>query len=212
MTPAELRALAVALDVAASTGTRSGSWHQPRARDMQREKLYRAERAAFDERRDDDLTLVECRVLIARAFEWARRVGLTPDNRCLDFRIADGRGCRNASAGWGGRSVGGWRITLPRWGRTPSVALHEAAHCLQPAGSAWHGWQFAAIFLALVEEFMGPSHAANLQAHFTAGRVRFRRPRPSTPLSPERRAILVAQLAAARLGRVADSRTEGQSP
>lgn len=114
--------------------------------------------------------------------------------------VHDGRGRRRA---------GGWSrgITMPLWSRNEAIVLHELAHsmCARLHGPrvAAHGWQYCDIYLRLVLYGMGREAHDTLKAAFKANRVRFRAPRQRAPLTPERRAELVARLAAHREGRAA---------
>jgi putative metallohydrolase (TIGR04338 family) len=108
--------------------------------------------------------------------------------------VKDGRGRRNACGGPGG-------ISIPVWARNEAVVLHELAHtiCLRQGGrEAFHGWQFCAVYLRLVLYMMGREAHGVLKTAFKANRVRFTEPRKRQPLDPERRAALVARLAAYR--------------
>lgn len=105
------------------------------------------------------------------------------------IRVRDGRGTRIARGGRRG-------INLPLWARTEYVCLHEIAHCVVP--DAKHNWQWAQVFLQLVEHFMGKQPAEILKQSFITHKVRFRAPQKRTPLSDERRAALAAQLKLAR--------------
>jgi hypothetical protein len=66
------------------------------------------------------------------------------------------------------------------------------------AGVAGHGWEYCETYLKLVLYIMGREAHDALKASMRKHRVRFREPRKRAPLSPERRAQLVAQLAYAR--------------
>lgn len=105
------------------------------------------------------------------------------------IRVRDGRGTTIARGGRRG-------INLPLWARTEYVCLHEIAHCVVP--DAKHGWQWAQVFLQLVEHFMGRKAGEILKQSFINHRVRFRAPVKRAPLSDERRAALAAQLKLAR--------------
>lgn len=162
-----------------------------RDRDNRRQKLYDAERAAKMDARP--MTLWECEVYAKNALAWAVKAGLNLSSRNAVVGVVPGNRTRATCL----RVCGGWRITLPPWAQTRWVVLHEVAHCLPPKESAAHGWEFAAGYLKLVEHFLGAESAKRLKAQFKAERVRYRPP-VSRPISPERRAELVARLAACR--------------
>lgn len=65
-------------------------------------------------------------------------------------------------------------IQLPPWGRSEQVILHEVAHVLTPPGHAWHGPQYAAIMLTLVEHRIGKEAAKALRQSFVDNRVKYR--------------------------------------
>ena len=118
--------------------------------------------------------------------------------------VKDGRGTSHARGG-------AYFINIPRWARNPVVVLHELAHtinsrelCGRP--HAGHGWEFCATFLKLVLYMLGREAHDKLKAEMKACRVRFRPPRKSVPLSPERREQMIAVLAAARERRKSDGR------
>jgi putative metallohydrolase (TIGR04338 family) len=99
-----------------------------------------------------------------------------------------------------GRPLG--MIKLPRWAWSHWVALHELAHLATPNEVAWHGREFARVYLELVRRFMGEDSATLLRASFKNHRVKFRPARRRAPLDPARRAALVERLAKARAARV----------
>lgn len=158
------------------------------ARDTQRSKLYRAERACRaivgDVAIRDRLTAWAFIEKVERD-KWFRRT-----YGRWTFRISDGRGTSIARGGGG-------RLNLPRWSRTPMVMLHEIAHNVVGAHHA-HDWVFAATFLRLVRHFMGKDVHDRLRASFRTFRVRYKAPRPARTLSPEARAALCARLAVMR--------------
>lgn len=72
-----------------------------------------------------------------------------------------------------GKATGGYgRVTLPPWARNEATILHEIAHGLVPGACAWHGPEFAAIYLTLVKHTMGAESYANLRASMRERRVR----------------------------------------
>lgn len=164
-----------------------------RPRDTQRARVYAAER-----------TLPEFRT---------KDLGYAPSTddmqRVVDKILADrfvrrdyGRRVIRAthSQGRGGACASGSTIRVSTYYRNRLIICHELAHCLTP-GAAAHGWHFCAAYLVLVRRMMGGEVAARLAAAFTAGRVKFRKPRQKVPLSPEQRAALIARLAGYRLNR-----------
>lgn len=137
-----------------------------RARDTQRSKLYAAERAAgcFDKDLGERPTLERAQAYIntvTRSPWTVRKFGT--------FRI-------EARPGKGSASAHGSRVILlgiPS--RTRQIILHEIAHCIayrRHPGVASHGREFAALYLELVQHFLGVDRAKQLRAEFRARRVR----------------------------------------
>lgn len=174
------------------------------ARDMQKAKLYRAEREAFgfgfsavvrydrhSGRHSSEMTLPDCEAFIDKVCcdAWVRRTFGT-----IAPRVADGRGTRIARGSPD-------RINLPRWARTKPVILHELAHGLTRKAygpsPAPHGWEFASVYLRLVQHFLGKDRADQLRAAFKKHRVRTA-PKRTRPMSDEAKAILRARLAGYR--------------
>lgn len=114
-----------------------------RKRDGQRAAVYRWEWAIRDRWPElvRSLTLEECHQLIHRVWD-DYRPGETPPE------VTDGRGCRRAS---GCR----FQVKLPRWARSPLVALHEVGHSLQPNSDYNHGPGFAQLLLELWGRYAG---------------------------------------------------------
>ncbi|AXQ69791.1 hypothetical protein HOU03_gp476 [Caulobacter phage CcrSC] len=115
------------------------------------------------------------------------------------FKIKDGRGRRKPAAT-------GDYITMPAYGRTQWVALHEFAHVItirrHGMATAGHGWQFAAIYLDLVRFGMGVEAHRMLKESFKAHKVRWtpKRTRTASPEALERLAKARAEMAARRKG------------
>ena len=141
-----------------------------RPRDTQRSKVYAAEGAAFG-RAKEELTLDECRAFIAEVWrsETAKQLrhGTGRQWRVYPPRLADGRGCRSASAGNG-------EVTLPRWARSKWVILHELSHEITEGRRAAHGPEFCRSDLRLVERFIGFEARERLGAKMRKRGVRTR--------------------------------------
>jgi len=130
--------------------TRSG-------RDSQRAKVYRWEKATpwwLDMMLTEPLSLVECTVMIRRAFKAFGYDATYP-------YIKDGRGSRVAHGGL-------YTISLPRWARNPVVVYHETAHSLLARGVArkrylakgrkivipGHGPEFVRLYIELLARYV----------------------------------------------------------
>lgn len=168
--------------------------HRPkRPKDMQANKLYAAENTVFDKTKAMEFREV-CKFtanLINFAFV-QRRYGAEL-NRAPVHVTEKTRGhyARGGATG----------IFLPPWAWNKGIICHELAHVIvqrRHGGTvAAHGWEFAAIYLDLVQAALGPERRLRLEAAFKAGKVRFRAPRVSN-LTMEQRAEIAARLKAAR--------------
>jgi hypothetical protein len=172
-------------------------------RDSQKSKVYAAERAAkiaeepwTIRRNGNAMTIAECQALVDKMAASAF-VQRHYDLAQYGARVIPGR-----NGGW----ASGRTISLGVWARQPAIVMHEFAHVLV-GDRPWHGWKFCECFLTLVRHFMGADEAARLEAAFKAHGVKYRAPRKVTPLSPERRAAAIANLAAARKAPAVDRPT-----
>jgi putative metallohydrolase (TIGR04338 family) len=150
-------------------------------RDTQRSKLYKAERTlenfsgvACNERLETVAEIVSfVNRLVWRAPIQARYGNLVGVRQVA---IKDGRGRRAA-----GGSMG--FITMPTWSRSKLVVCHELAHTIAlrkygQRGVAWHGPEYAAIYLDLVQFGISKETADKLRAAFKKGRVKVGRKNP----------------------------------
>lgn len=175
-------------------------------RDSQRSRVYAAENAAFrgHPEANEPLPAVEDIERFIRHVWSLKRVQGTFPKAVVQWRLGqpavrDGRRRRHACGAMG-------FISMPRWSRVKWVVLHELAHTISRRTDCYiagHGWEYAATYLTLVRLVLGVEAHNLLKAQFKANRVRYRAPRKRAPMSPERRAILVEQLKAAREMRMA---------
>ena len=127
-------------------------------RDDQRERLYRWERDAplLKPFWKATLSLEACADLAARASDL---FGLLPP------KIGDGRGRLHACESNG-------TLKLPKWARSEAVVIHEAAHYVTGhvygQGSAWHGPEFVAVYLAMLARLLGLDFDALKRSAFDA--------------------------------------------
>ena len=162
-------------------------------RDMQKAKLYRAERRAFgiDQFLIGSMPLAECEAFIRKVCDSA---WFQSHYGRMEPRIKDGRG---TSIARGSPDA----INLPRWARNRAVILHEIAHgatrLVHGSSVAGHGWEFASTYLALVQHVLGKDMARRLAAEFKKEHVRTAAKR-TRPMSEEAKAILRARLAGYR--------------
>lgn len=153
-----------------------------RKRDVQRQRLYDAERTIEDATRNGKMTVVECQKYVDRLMEkkwiqarWGKQT----------ITIKAGRYGGHARSGWNGHT-----ITLGVWARQEAIILHEVAHCLigekpPPGPYSSHGAEYAGLFLALVRLQMGQEMAQKLKESFKAHKVRHNNKAIPTP-KPER--------------------------
>jgi putative metallohydrolase (TIGR04338 family) len=152
-----------------------------RPRDMQRRRVYRAERVLPDEWTNVFGTTAATQQwvngLLARRWFRNRWPGLT------GLQVLPGRG-GTATSLFGA-------IRIPPDGRNVPTVLHEVAHEIvarrpvavragpdavaRPPGAS-HGPEFCSVMLFLVRQVMGARHADALRAEYVALKVRHRSP------------------------------------
>lgn len=170
-----------------------------RERDSQRSKVYAAERASIQGMGRRGMTIEECQEYVNRVTHTKWFVGRWGTG----WRVKVKHG-RNGGTAYGGS----WGyMTLGVWARCEPVILHELAHHIvtDTYGEyvAWHGWQFAETFLALVKHHMGAEAADALKAAYKEHNVKFRKPRKRKPLTEEQKEVLRKRLAVARAAKAA---------
>lgn len=133
-----------------------------RPRDTQRAKLYRAERAVPHPA--EFKTMDQCQAFIDQvlrsrwvATRWRKTLVALP-----------GKGYSRAVA-YPDRGT----IQLPLWSRSKLVICHEIAHHLTPSTYAWHGPEYAGVYLMLVKHVIGDEAYDALRASFKANHVRY---------------------------------------
>jgi hypothetical protein len=165
-------------------------------RDSQRGKAYKAERVLDDPKFSGPLPTVqniEAYVsLIGLKAPLRKRYGSALDLKRYPIRVGDGRGTRSAFA------HGSHKITIPTWARSEWIVLHEVAHIvhtrlysgwtngsrakeLGDPNAAWHGWQWASVYLDLVRFVKGKEAHDALKESFRKHKVRFRPKRAGKP-------------------------------
>jgi hypothetical protein len=159
-----------------------------RARDNQKERLYRSERASVQGHGLMNLSIDQCQAYVNKVLQ-------TPFIQSRWGRV-------HVQVVWthsNGNSRGG-QIALGTWARQESVILHELAHELTRGhGYASHGPEFAACYLLLVGRFMGKEHEKNLREKFKENNVRHRTGVAALPKPGTRRVVTqTAQKAASR--------------
>lgn len=137
----------------------------------QAQRIYKAQfQAGF--RQIDELTLGECQQYINKilASKFVREKYLRHDIR--EIFVTDGRGRRNAGAGYG-FAKGSVQpvIKLPHGMRCRYVILHELAHHFARL-SERHKAKFASIYLDLIKEFLGEEPYQKLLTQFARCKVK----------------------------------------
>lgn len=169
--------------------------------DSQKGRVYAAERAVRarigDHRFADKVSAWAFIEKVERDAWFRRKFG----RRKFNVRHKH-HGKATGGGGWAGNN-----IELPRWAWTPTVILHEIAHCVAPS-DAWHDWRFCATFLELVRHFMGAEVHARLRESFREHRVRYKK-----PITRDVRTMSPKQLAAiARFTEMARARSKAAQP
>ncbi len=148
-----------------------------RVRDSQRQKVYDAEasvwlpagrhtglsRANWKSSPPEFQTLAEVQAFVDDVCATDFWQALAPESPTVG--VKDGRGSRRGAA-----SAELGEISMPRFTRRRWYTLHELAHVAQGCDEtrAPHGPEYAAIYLALVREFLSPTEAKRLADAFKA--------------------------------------------
>lgn len=168
-----------------------------RKSDSQREKLYRAERLALNSH--------PCFKDIEECQEYVNSITRTQFWRTLCDKFGRTK-LREVKVDYKihGKATGSWStIYLPKWAWSQSVILHELSHCVTTLCEPWHGREFAACFLLLVQRFLGQEEYKRLQSEFRNCRVKwYGTHKKRRVLTDEQKAALKDRLALARLVRV----------
>lgn len=190
-------------------------------RDSQRSKLYKAERTAwfnhpelfgpgpsdFWRTKKADMTLGEVEDFIMELHLSFQHSAELLVNARLDLK--DGRGARSARGGFS-KYGGITTIVAPLWARNRAVMVHEFAHVLHHARApekteAPHGWQFAAIYLEVIDWVFGKRAREVMETQFKIQKVRYKPKRKRKPMTPEQRERAAENLKRARLAKEAKS-------
>lgn len=172
-----------------------GQWRED---DMQRGKLYKAERRAWAKlpgKRFETMPEIETYLTRVYSHQWFKE----HFPKCRVFEVRDGGGRRSAMGmAWRDKAF----MRFPRWSRSEWIILHELAHALNDmhgrARAPAHGWEFAWVYVRLVQHYMGAVAVKLLKAEFRAGKVRWRPKKKCRPMTDEERRVACERLAAAR--------------
>lgn len=167
-----------------------------RPRDSQRSAAFNA-RSVLRSHSSGRFTMFDCHAYLTKLIDsaWFKRRWPRVRSDRLNLTTTTGAGRANVS-------FANMEITLGEGDRTDWMCLWMISYFCARAqygdDIAWHGWEFCAVFLELVEHQMGRDAAAALTAEWRDRKVRYRAPRPRRELSPEQKQAAVARLAAAR--------------
>jgi hypothetical protein len=169
-------------------------------RDMQRKKLYAAERDVFyGTEHAEKIPIVKCRALMKRIWkrqDFRRAFPKSANSLMLPTCVEKRSGC----------SLGGWHgIKLAPDGRCKWITVHELAHTvcyreLGPKDGHGHGRHYAATYLRLVRMVFGDAWERKLKASFKKHGVKYKARRV---MSPEAKAALRERLTLAREAKAA---------
>lgn len=161
-------------------------------RDSQRQKVYDAERIAFEhdfklQKRYDVGGIEGAQAIVDKVFA----------SQFMLAKYKPAKPSPTVVAGVGQRRRGCYRystneIHLPEWARQNWYVLHEVAHALTPTakgrdGQAPHGQKFAECYLLLVRLYMGRHYSDRLEAAFKTKNVKYK-PKRAYTISDEERA------------------------
>lgn len=119
-------------------------------RDSQKAKVYAGERECFGETTYKPMSIAQCQEYvdeITRSVWWRRRC------RVEKISVSAGRG--------GGRAYYD-EINLGPWARQHWVILHELAHVMTSSGTAGHGREYCANYVALTRHVLGKDQGDRL--------------------------------------------------
>lgn len=180
-----------------------GESHDILRRDTQKERMYRAEREAFNGVKDMfEGGLAEAQRYannVAKSATWKRLraergfIPAVPAGIQKDYSGQKRKGIVLVEPGRKGATATSypaqWRIKLPTWALSEHVTLHELAHVICGSGVGHH-WTFCRAFEDLVSRFMGRDLAKKLRAAYRKHGVRRA---PTRTMSPEAKAALASR-------------------
>jgi putative metallohydrolase (TIGR04338 family) len=137
-----------------------------KARDSQRKRLYKAEKAVPSVQKFFSVWEVQQYVnKITQSKYWANN---SPTAVVI---VTDGRGRKKGGAVTKG-GVG--YIKMPQFTRYDVYILHELAHIMSPPSftKAGHGPEYCRVYLSLVKEFMGPTSADLMRVSFKEHKIK----------------------------------------
>jgi putative metallohydrolase (TIGR04338 family) len=139
-------------------------------RDQQRARLYRAEKVVLKGKTKPLPTVADIEAYIAKMQSRVTLVKRFGPALTRPIRVKDGRGTSIARGGVN-------HINMPLWSRNEFITLHEVAHViaqrLHGTALAGHGWEYANIYLQLVQSMLGREKCEELKASFKAEKVRW---------------------------------------
>lgn len=147
-------------------------------KDVQRSKVYAAEREVWGEWRVilnslDEIQAFADKVTRSKLYAELKPYGLMSKRVIVDREASD----RARSWSWGGYTIyyrgnTHYAISISKAQRFNWVVLHEIAHCAAPQSSK-HDDTFCIIYIALVEKFIGAEAGMALRRSFNKHGVSF---------------------------------------
>lgn len=182
-----------------------------RPKDMQRERVYAAERSMPWYVKDHRFETVE------QAQEWLHERVLALSwfrarwPSVVHVRVeAKHHGLATAQPTLG-------LIRMPRKQLSKAIVIHELAHLCASREEAWHGRDFCLVFLELINRCLGYAEGDQLRDAFIKHRVKFHAKRAGRVLTTEQREALADRLKKARevkavhaLARLASNKRSGR--
>lgn len=177
----------------------------PRAKDSKRSKVYASENRALAEMRATGLVPRE-EMTQKQMLRRLRQVTHSKWMRKAYKQLGTNVPLAFNRQSWATGGARGMRFPPSGVLLNEMTLLHELAHVVQhrtPGGhlTAGHGWEWASVYVALVQRFMGRESARLLKLHFRQAKIRFTQPRAKRQLTEEQKQALRDRLAAARASR-----------
>lgn len=169
-----------------------------RPRDSQRSRLYASEWECFGwpkmefkdmQELEDYLWGVLENRYVQKKYQTARDIV----SGTQKFKICNGAGHRRAVTHFEGDTI---RVSFPRKMRCKWVVVHEIAHVVAPRDKAFHGREYARVYLHLVRIFFGAETQNKLKAAMKKHKCKYSKQHTpyKRPLTQEEKAAMVARL------------------
>lgn len=174
----------------------------PRPRDVQRSKMYASEWEVFGWAEEEFEDMEQLKDYLYDILENRHVQNKYPMARAImsgtqKLKVSAGQGHRRAITKWEDNFI---RVSFPRKMRCKWVVVHELAHVLAPQDSAFHGREFARVYLYLVKLFFGQETQNKLKAAMKKHKCKYSKAhtRWKKPLTQEEKDAMLARLTAGR--------------